>query len=99
MFSCPDRRDLPADLVAFKSAYREPEGSIETRHLKLYAGYLQDFKKEHERLVMEKMIRATTLTGTKDEVLDATRAMQKAGIKQVAVQPVTDARAVIRRIQ
>ena len=110
-FSCPDPMDLPADLrddlMAFKHAYREPEGSIETRHLKLYAGYLQGFKKEHEPLVTEKMIRATTLTGTKDEVLDAVRAMQKAGIKQVAVQPVTDARqtiesfarAVIRRMK
>lgn len=67
VFSCPDQRDLRDDLAAFKNAYREPEGSIETRHLKLYAGYLQDFKKEHERLVMKKMIRVTTLTGTKDD--------------------------------
>ena len=98
-FSCPDPKDLPADvrddLMAFKNAYRAPEGSIETRHLKLYEGYLQGFKKEHEPLVTEKMIRATTLTGTKEEVLESVRAMKKAGIKQVAVQPVTDSRDTI----
>ena len=41
------------------------------------------------------MIRATTLTGTKEEVLESVKAMKKAGIKQVAVQPVTDARTTI----
>ena len=81
--------------MAFKNAYRAPEGPIETRHLKLYADYLQGFKKEHEPLVTEKMIRATTLTGTKEEVLESVKAMKKAGIKQVAVQPVTDARTTI----
>ncbi len=98
-FSCPDPQDLPADLrddlMAFKNAYRVPEGSIETRHLKLYADYLQGFKKEHEPLVTEKMIRATTLTGTKEEVLASVQAMKKAGINQVAVQPVADSREMI----
>ncbi len=81
--------------MAFKNAYRAPAGSIETRHLKLYADYLQGFKKEHEPLVTEKMIRATTLTGTKEEVLESVQAMKKAGINQVAVQPVADSREMI----
>jgi alkanesulfonate monooxygenase SsuD/methylene tetrahydromethanopterin reductase-like flavin-dependent oxidoreductase (luciferase family) len=81
--------------MAFKNAYRVPAGSIETRHLKLYADYLQGFKKEHEPLVTEKMIRATTLTGTKEEVLESVQAMKKAGINQVAVQPVADSREMI----
>ena len=41
------------------------------------------------------MIRATTLTGTPDEVVDAIYAMKKAGLNQVAIQPVTDARETI----
>ncbi len=98
-FSCPNPKDLPGDLrddlMAFKNAYRAPEGSVETRHLKLYADYLQGFKKEHEPLVTEKMIRATTLTGTKDEVLESVRLMKKAGINQVAIQPVSDSRQTI----
>jgi alkanesulfonate monooxygenase SsuD/methylene tetrahydromethanopterin reductase-like flavin-dependent oxidoreductase (luciferase family) len=98
-FSCPHPEDLPADLrddiMAFKGAYRAPDEPIETRHLKLYSDYLQGFKKEHESLVTEKMIRATTLTGTPDEILEAIQNMRKAGIHQVAVQSVTDPRETI----
>jgi 5,10-methylenetetrahydromethanopterin reductase len=98
-FSCPHPEDLPADLrddiMAFKGAYRAPDEPIETRHLKLYSDYLQGFKKEHESLVTEKMIRATTLTGTPDEILEAIQNMKKAGIQQVAIAPVVDPRATI----
>jgi len=98
-FSCPNPADLPADLradiMAFKGAYHAVEEPIETRHLKLYRDYLQGFKKEHEPLVTEKMIRATTLTGTHDEVIAAIQNMKEAGIHQVAIQPVTDTRAAI----
>jgi 5,10-methylenetetrahydromethanopterin reductase len=98
-FSCPNPEDLPADfrddLMAFKNAYRVPDEPIETRHLKLYSEYLQGFKKEHEPLVTEKMIRATTLTGTRDEVIEAIHNMRKAGIQQVAIQPVLDPRETI----
>jgi alkanesulfonate monooxygenase SsuD/methylene tetrahydromethanopterin reductase-like flavin-dependent oxidoreductase (luciferase family) len=98
--SCPNPaalpRDLRDDLVAFKMAYRVPDESIETRHLTLYSDYLQGFKKEHEALVTEKMIRATTLTGTRDEVMDSIQAMKKAGIKQVAIQAVTDPQETIK---
>lgn len=98
--SCPNPADLPTDLrddlVAFKTVYRVPDESIETRHLTLYSDYLQGFKKEHETLVTEKMIRATTLTGTRDEVLESIHAMKKAGIKQVAIQAVTDPKETIK---
>ena len=97
--SCPDPQDLPAnlrdDLMAFKTAYRVADEPLESRHLKLYSDYLQGFKKEHEPLVTEKMIRATTLTGTPEEVVDAIYAMKKAGLNQVAIQPVVDARETI----
>jgi 5,10-methylenetetrahydromethanopterin reductase len=98
-FSCPSPEDLPADLRddirAFKNAYRAPDEPIETRHLKLYSDYLQGFKKEHEPLVTEKMIRATTLTGTREEVIEAIHNMKKAGIKQVAIQPIGNPRDTI----
>ena len=98
-FSCPDPGALPAelrdDVVAFKNAYRVPDAPIETRHLQLYSDYLQGFKKEHEPLVTEKMIRATTLTGSRDEVIESIQAMQQAGIQQVAIQAVTAPRETI----
>jgi len=81
--------------MAFKTAYRVADEPVESRHLKLYSDYLQGFKKEHEPLVTEKMIRATTLTGTPEEVVDAIYAMKKAGLNQVAIQPVVDARETI----
>jgi len=87
--------DLRADLMTFRDAYRAPDEPVETRHLKLYSGYLTSFKKEHERLVTEKMIRATTLTGTPDEVAEAIGRMERAGINQVVVQPVTDVRQTL----
>jgi len=108
-FSCPNPEALPVelreDLMAFKNAYRVPDEPVETRHLKLYGNYLRGFEKEHEPLVTEKMIRATTLTGSRAEVLDSIRAMQKAGIKQVTIQAVVDpqetietfAKAIIKR--
>jgi 2-iminoacetate synthase ThiH len=53
-------------------------------------------KKEHEPLVTEKMIRATTtLTGTRDEIIEAINNMERAGIKQVAIQSTSDPRGTI----
>ncbi len=90
----PDKSELPADLrddiTAFANAYRVENEPIETRHLKLYSGYLRGFRKEHEALVSERMIRATTLTGTREEIVESIHAMRKAGVRQVAIQPVVD---------
>jgi len=98
-FSSPNPLDLPSDvrddLVAFKNAYRTPDEPIETRHLTLYREYLRGFRKEHESLVTDKMIRATTLTGTREEVAESVHAMGAAGIRQVAIQPITDPKETI----
>ncbi len=90
---------LPADfkreLAAFADVYREPDAPVETRHLKLYSGYLQKLRPEHEALMTEKIMRATTLVGTKDQVIDAIEQMRAAGVDQVAVQPILDTDATI----
>lgn len=97
--SNPDPQTLPADLrddiVAFKEIYRVPEGPIETRHLKMYSDYLLGFKKEHEKVVTEKILRATTLTGTAEEILESIEKMRAAGISQVAIQPILGNRETI----
>jgi DNA-binding winged helix-turn-helix (wHTH) protein len=41
------------------------------------------------------MIRATAITGTRDEVLEAVWSMRKAGVHQVVVQAVTDVRKTL----
>lgn len=99
--SNPDPSTLPADLrddiMAFRDIYKVPEGAIESRHLKMYSDYLLGFKKEHEAVVTEKIIRATTLTGTADEIVESVQNMKKAGIHQVAVQPIVDNRKTVEQ--
>ena len=80
---------------AVLNIYRVPEGPIETRHLKMYSDYLLGFKKEHEKVVTEKIIRATTLTGTAEEILESIEKMREAGISQVAIQPIVGNRETI----
>jgi hypothetical protein len=46
--------------------------------------------------VTERMIRATTLAGTRDEIVDSIRAVKKAGIRQVAIQPVVDNKTTLQ---
>ena len=89
---------LRDDLMGFTDVYREPNAPIETRHLKLYEGYLQHLKDEHEALMTKKIIQATTLTGTKQEVLGMIEAMRDAGVHQVAIQPIRPSREVVDQI-
>ncbi len=93
---------LPADLrdgiMGFKSAYHAPDEPIETRHLKLYEGYLQHLKQEHVPLMTEKIIRATTLTGSADQVTESIQAMAEAGVHQVAIQPILDTATTVAQV-
>lgn len=90
--------DLRYDLMAFAGVYREPDAPVETRHLKLYSGYLQHLKDEHEALMTKKIIQATTLTGTKAEVIGMIEAMRDAGVHQVAIQPILETRSVVDQV-
>jgi 5,10-methylenetetrahydromethanopterin reductase len=87
--SVKDPLSLPADirdeLMAFRNAYRTPDSGIERRHLDLYSGYCLEFKPEHARLVTERIIKETTLTGTGEEIRARIGRMAAAGIKQVAI--------------
>ena len=89
---------LRDELMGFADVYREPNAPIETRHLKMYEGYLQHLKDEHEALMSKKIIQATTLTGTKQEVLGMIEAMRDAGVHQVAIQPIRPTREVVDQI-
>ena len=90
--------DLRDEIKEFVGVYREPDAPVETRHLKLYSGYLQHLKDEHEALMTKKIIQATTLTGTKPEVLGMIEAMRDAGVDQVAIQPILDTRSVVDQV-
>jgi alkanesulfonate monooxygenase SsuD/methylene tetrahydromethanopterin reductase-like flavin-dependent oxidoreductase (luciferase family) len=88
--------ELRDDIVAFRDIYKVPDEPIETRHLKMYEDYLLGFKKEHEPIVTDKIIRATTLTGTVDEVVHSVENMAAAGIDQVAIQPIIDNQQTVK---
>lgn len=90
--------DFRQELMDFAGVYREPDAPVETRHLKLYSGYLQKLKDEHEKLMTKKIIQATTLTGTKSEVLGMIEAMRDAGVHQVAIQPIRASREVVDQV-
>jgi alkanesulfonate monooxygenase SsuD/methylene tetrahydromethanopterin reductase-like flavin-dependent oxidoreductase (luciferase family) len=87
--SVKDPRDFPADvrheIMAFRDAYRTPDAPIETRHLDRYSGYVHDFRAEHSEIVMAKMIKETTLTGTPGELAERVKRMAAAGIRQIAI--------------
>jgi 5,10-methylenetetrahydromethanopterin reductase len=90
--------DLRDELMAFADVYREPHAPVETRHLKLYSGYLQHLKDEHEALMTKKIIQATTLTGTKEQVIGMIEEMRDAGVDQVAIQPILETRSVVDQV-
>ena len=90
--------DFRDELMDFVGVYREPDAPVETRHLKLYSGYLQHLKAEHEALMTKRIIQATTLTGTKQQVLGMIEAMRDAGIHQVAIQPIRATREVVDQV-
>jgi len=89
---------LRDELMQFIGVYREPDAPIESRHLKLYEGYLQHLKDEHEALMSKKVIQATTLTGTRQEVIEMIRKMHAAGVHQVAIQPIRPTREVVDQV-
>jgi alkanesulfonate monooxygenase SsuD/methylene tetrahydromethanopterin reductase-like flavin-dependent oxidoreductase (luciferase family) len=91
IFALPahDPDDLPADvrdgIMAFRTAYRTPDAPIETRHLDLYSGYVNDFEDAHARLVTPRMIDATTLTGTAEAIKARIARLAAAGVHQIAI--------------
>ena len=95
--SVKDPSDLPADIrddmMRFRDAYRTPDAPIETRHLDLYSGYVNEFKPEHAPLVTENILKQTTLTGTPEELVKRVKAMRRMGVKQIAVHGGTRAGA------
>ena len=85
-------------MLCFSYVYKEPDAPIETRHLKLDEGYLQHIKEEHVPLMTKKIIQATTLTGTKNQVIGMIEEMRDAGVDQVAIQPIRDTREVVDQV-
>ena len=80
---------LPAELQAAASAYRRIYESYEpadARYLRLHTGHLMWVRPEEEPFLSGDLIRLSTFTGTRDELVDRVRTLRDAGYDQLAVQ-------------
>ncbi len=89
--SCRDNPNvLPArfrdDIMGTLEAYRTPGESVEKRHLERYLEYGASLQKLHETLATEKLIKATTITGSPEECVETIKRMEMAGVHQVTIQ-------------
>jgi alkanesulfonate monooxygenase SsuD/methylene tetrahydromethanopterin reductase-like flavin-dependent oxidoreductase (luciferase family) len=84
---------LPAPLMKLWERYRDeyvarmktPPGK---RYLEVHEGHLIYLKPGEERYVDETLVRSMTLTGRGDEIIARLKALEAAGVKQVAIQVV-----------
>ncbi len=91
---------VPEPLLALGRRYREEfverSGTPADRaYLKVHEGHLVYLKPGEEAYLDEGVVGALTLTGHADEIVARIKALEKAGLTQVAIQVVNDGRAMI----
>lgn len=91
---------VPAELRPLFERFRldyvdRMEMPTDRRYLGVHEGHLIYLKPGEERFLSESMIRSTTLTGTGEEIIERIKALEAAGLTQVALQVVNDGRAMI----
>ncbi len=94
--SNPDPRELPAhlrdDLMVFRNIFKEPPPDDSSS----YSGYATGVRADVAARMTDAVIRATTLTGTADEIRASIAAMEEAGVGLVSIRPVVDIPGTIR---
>lgn len=81
--------DIQADVMKFTEAYPEDDNSPERRHLKYYSNYFF-WNEEFENVVTPEMIKASTLVGTSEEIIENIKRMESQGISQIMIAPLPD---------
>ncbi|MBV8772126.1 MAG: LLM class flavin-dependent oxidoreductase [Deltaproteobacteria bacterium] len=84
---------LPGPLMKLWERYREEyvakmKTPPEKRYLEVHEGHLIYMKPDEEKYVDETLVRSMTLTGRGEEIIARLRALEAAGVKQVAIQVV-----------
>ncbi|MEW6296462.1 MAG: LLM class flavin-dependent oxidoreductase [Thermodesulfobacteriota bacterium] len=92
--------DLPASLKDLYGRYQtEYVARLKTppdrRYLEVHEGHLIYLKPGEEQYVNDALIRGFSLTGTGEEIIVRLKALEAAGLKQVAIQVVTRGREMI----
>lgn len=80
---------LPAELQAAVAEYRtlyETYEPPDARYLRLHTGHLIFVRPEEERFLSDALIRMSTFTAGRDELVDRVRMLRDAGYQQLAVQ-------------
>ncbi len=89
----PRGEPLPDDIrdgvMKFTHAYPSDEDSPERKHLRYYSNYFF-WNDEFNDVLNPEMIKASTLVGTADEIIDTVRRMESQGINQVMIAPLPD---------
>jgi 5,10-methylenetetrahydromethanopterin reductase len=83
------RAILPPELGAAADEYRRLYETYEppdARYLRLHTGHLMRVRPEEERFLSEALIRLSTFTAERDELVDRVRMLRDAGYQQLAVQ-------------
>lgn len=80
---------LPPDLASRVESYRDIYESYEpadARYLELHRGHLMFLRPEEEPLVTAELIENLTFTGTREDLRDRIRSLEKAGYNQFTIQ-------------
>jgi len=83
-------RSLPADARAVYDEYAqyvERLGTPGERYLELHVGHCTFVPEQEKRFVTPATIRATTIVGTREEVAERLRALERAGVNQIVLNP------------
>ncbi|MGH8011012.1 MAG: LLM class flavin-dependent oxidoreductase [Candidatus Binataceae bacterium] len=86
-------RSLPADAHAVYDEYARYVASLgtpEQRYLSLHVGHCTFVPEAEKRFVTAATIRATTLVATREEVIERLRALERAGLSQIFLNPPMD---------
>jgi alkanesulfonate monooxygenase SsuD/methylene tetrahydromethanopterin reductase-like flavin-dependent oxidoreductase (luciferase family) len=84
---------LPASLTKLWERYRDEyvakmKTTPDRRYLEVHEGHLIYMKPGEEKYIDETLVRSMTLTGRGDEIIARLKALEAAGVKQVAIQVV-----------
>jgi 5,10-methylenetetrahydromethanopterin reductase len=80
---------LPPQLQVAAAEYRKVYETYEppdARYLHLHTGHLMWVRPEEERFLSAELIRTSTFTAERDELVDRVRMLRDAGYQQLAVQ-------------
>jgi 5,10-methylenetetrahydromethanopterin reductase len=81
--------DLPAGITDTLNAYRKLHDKYEpadAKYLENHRGHLMFLREEEKALITPEFVQATSLSGSKDELIDRIRQLGDAGYHQVAIQ-------------